>query len=71
MRGAGFRSGKSKPRISGVRHKGDSAVFPCFSAVVKKVVSNKKPPRRGRLFRFFLLRQTISRAIPWRSAPDR
>ncbi|PZU76085.1 MAG: hypothetical protein DI546_08050 [Rhizobium sp.] len=30
MREAGFRNGKAKPRISGVRHNGDTAVFPCF-----------------------------------------
>ncbi|QCL90489.1 hypothetical protein YA62_017670 [Agrobacterium sp. LC34] len=51
MCGAGFRSGKPKPRISGVRHKGDTAVFPCFSAVVKKAVSHKKAAPAGRLFR--------------------
>ncbi|KAA3503976.1 hypothetical protein DXM27_01345 [Rhizobium rhizogenes] len=55
MRGAGFRSGKPKPRISGVRHKGDSAVFPCFSAVVKKVVSNKKAAPAGTAFQVFFV----------------
>ncbi|QDG93242.1 hypothetical protein NIBR502774_12440 [Rhizobium sp. NIBRBAC000502774] len=72
MREAGFRSGKRKPRISGVRHKGDTAVFPCFFAVTKKAFPHKKTAPEGRLFRHgFGLRQAISRAIPWRSVPDR
>ncbi|QCM04995.1 hypothetical protein CFBP6626_06745 [Agrobacterium tumefaciens] len=48
MREAGFRSGMRKPRISGVRHKGDTAVFPCFSAVVKKAFLHKKTAPAGR-----------------------
>ncbi|EPR20598.1 hypothetical protein BS628_01820 [Agrobacterium radiobacter] len=50
MRETGFRNGKTKPRISGVRHNGDTAVFPCFSAVIKEGFSPKKPPSAGRFF---------------------
>ncbi|MCZ7485779.1 hypothetical protein [Rhizobium rhizogenes] len=48
--GAGFRSGKPKTSISGVRHKGDTAVFPCFSAVGKKAFSHKKAAPGGTAF---------------------
>ncbi|TQN55344.1 hypothetical protein FLX27_30060 [Agrobacterium tumefaciens] len=69
---AGFRCGMQKPRVSGVRHKGDTAVFPCFSVVVKKAFLHKKTAPAGRLFTVaFERRPVISRAIPWRSAPDR
>ncbi|QCL84372.1 hypothetical protein CFBP5875_07250 [Agrobacterium pusense] len=48
MREAGFRNGKAKPRIFGVRHNGDTAVFPCFSLWAKRPFHTKKPPRVGR-----------------------
>ncbi|MBP2506486.1 hypothetical protein J2855_000092 [Agrobacterium tumefaciens] len=50
MRETGFRNGKTKPRISGVRHNGDTAVFPCFSAVVKEGFSPKKTALGGAVF---------------------
>ncbi|TKV76713.1 hypothetical protein D0C28_14140 [Rhizobium sp. AU243] len=48
MREAGFRKGKAKPRIFGVRHKGDTAVFPCFLAVAIKPFPDKKTAPMGR-----------------------
>jgi hypothetical protein len=57
--GAGFRSGKPKTSISGVRHKGDTAVFPCFLAVGKKAFSHKKAAPGGTAKEWVLLGEVL------------
>ncbi|HAU77203.1 MAG TPA: hypothetical protein DCW88_17250, partial [Agrobacterium sp.] len=59
MREAGFRNGKAKPRISGVRHNGDTAVFPCFPLSAKRPFHTKKPPPGGTAKECMLLGEVL------------